>query len=97
MGSIIAVHMVGAGDQRLRPFIALKGVEVLILEYSDLRHLDTRRQSTIGRNLWRAYRPQILPCRTEHPPASRSHAEDAPLDVHLHACQHTLFGRGHTG
>jgi hypothetical protein len=97
MGSVIAVYMVGAGDQRLRPFIGLKGVEVLILEYSDLRHLDTRRQSTIGRNLWRAYRPQMLPCRTEHPAASRSHAEDAPLDVHLHALQHALFGKGHTG
>jgi hypothetical protein len=97
MGSVIAVYMVGAGAQRLRPFIVLKGVEVLMLEYSDLRRLDARRQSTIGRNLWRAYRPQMLPCRTDHPAASRSHAEDAPLDVHLHAIQHTLLGGGHTG
>jgi hypothetical protein len=32
MGNVITVYMVGAGDQRLRPFIVLKGVEVLILE-----------------------------------------------------------------
>ena len=50
-------------------------------------------EGTIGRNLWCAYRPQMLPCRIEHPGAAWSAQNTRPWTIHLHAIRHTLFRR----